>query len=558
MVKKELCLDIGEDEDPIRYVEVETAIIEKPRFKRAGIWSLDAAFSQLPQCVLKSCGSFPNIDYSRVRELIVHLEAEVPHALEDKEYLLTTNAAQDRLNPIKRNGLVGQIANTKAFGRLMKIAQLGLARDYPLPNWHSRGEHSLCLTVNSIKSLQAMEDADPAQLEERLRDDFTDETFYNHAMDRTAVFDLATDLTVCATTMHDLRTPAGGDTFKYLLNIREEDELERFLFGNYIASDYESEELLAILAERGISENHLRFVTRCVKGESSSLVGDLLSPARGDKLDHDRISYTLLDCEQAGMFWQELPTNLLPKTGSKLQEKMLYASLSSAIGTLRGDSDAVVGGFPIVDPNNGKKYFPPHVNMIDPTTDYCLKDKKLVCANPEKLAWVAAFRIWMNGLHYAGPKMLGLETELQRKLGDLMRKGIGMDLLTREKLLQFTDDQLYQELIALGDPGLSKIIHNNTRTTVGHTSFYGYATNETQIVPEPYASYPLKIKPGLDSLVKHEGKVTTLGEYVLQNPDHTANRFILSGIQQFKEMNVVIYKKPDDGDKFISLPGFIG
>jgi len=49
-----------------------------------------------------------------------------------------------------------------------------------------------------------------------------------------------------------------------------------------------------MLAERGLGEKHIKFVVDCIQGHSESLIGEMLHPLSGDKVDLDRQAYTLL------------------------------------------------------------------------------------------------------------------------------------------------------------------------------------------------------------------------------------------------------------------------
>jgi len=523
--------------------KVDRERLVRPLLARAGILDIDDLFNILPAGLKDRCGIYPDIDSGELFPLIFELTSEVARTLNAGFYSYRLPDEGHLLYPVVRGGFIHTIAETKLFQRLFGVHQLGLARYYPLPNPHSRGEHSIYLAINMMRSLQALDNKDRNVLLARLQDDFTRAGIYSPDMNDEDLLNTACDLTVLVALMHDLATPAGGDTFKYLLGLREEDELEWLIFGNNEGYQEAREELLGILSKRGLKEKHLRYVIECIQGQSDTLIGQMVSPKDRDELDFDRAAYTLLDCQAATMLNpDEVPSALFPNQLREVDNRLIFERLVSGIHALGTPFAAVLSLAPLgVRPHELYPLVP--TNILDFSEEYCLRDGMgLVCERPDKLAWVAAYRVWMTGLHYAGYQMLGLEWELQQHLITLMEQGMGTNILNRDVLLRLTDDELFQALAELNDPTLGTMIARNA-TITGASQFSGrLVRQEVENVEPNYARFPLEIKAGLDSLVADDGEMITLQQWIERHPGLLSSRALLDGINTMQDKQVVIYQ----------------
>ncbi|PIS15786.1 hypothetical protein COT62_01795, partial [Candidatus Roizmanbacteria bacterium CG09_land_8_20_14_0_10_41_9] len=301
--------------------------------------------------------------------------------------------------PITEGGLISQIAHSFLFDRLFNVRQLGPSTVYPIPTDHTRGEHSIFVTVDMVRTIQTLVNTQPYILAQTLRRDFQKGKIDVDSKNDEEIFEMATDLAVAMGMLHDIATPAGGDTFKFLLGLHEERDVTwMFSEEGRKALGKNVDEVVEILRSRGFDEHHLSYILRCIKGESDTVLGNLISTT-GDELDVDRRGYTLLDSQVSGLLDREIPDPLLP-------EPMLNESLDLTMMAL------FIINYPISQElmQIYPQYAHPPTNSLNTSEDYRLNSEgKLVCARPDKLAWIAALRIWNIGSNYAGPMMLGLE-----------------------------------------------------------------------------------------------------------------------------------------------------
>jgi len=224
MVTTERILIQHETEDVT--LEAERERLTRPLLARAGILDINDLFNIVPVELRDRCGRYPNINYLELCPLIFELTSGVVRALDTSYYSYREPDESHYLYPVIRGGFINAIAETRFFRRLFDVHQLGLARYYPLPNPQSRGEHSIYLAVNMVRCLQSLCDKDRATLVQRLQSDFIQVGLYSPGMNDDDILNTACDLTVLAAMMHDMATPAGGDTFKYLMGLDEEQEIE--------------------------------------------------------------------------------------------------------------------------------------------------------------------------------------------------------------------------------------------------------------------------------------------------------------------------------------------
>jgi len=496
----------------------------RPILFQVGILDINHAFSLLPSYVIQSCGKMPHVK----GEVLYPIIFDLRQALLDNVGMgqLSAKGYQNEhfLYPILERGILADIARTEIFSSLFGKHQLGLNRYSPLPNSHNRGEHSLYLAIEMLRTLQSLDEKDHIRLIRKLRNDFKNEGLPEPKSDEEVII-IATNLAATVAALHDLGTPAGGDTIKYVTGRKEEDVVEWFLSKKNIALRKQRDELLTVLNGYGLTPDHIRYLVRCIKEESNSLIGEMINPTRGDKLDWDRMSYTLLDLQAATLLSNEIPEVLLPKNLDRRDKDLIARKLDLGIKVIIENPSAVLG---ITGERLSDIVLLP-TNYLDCSERFHLNSEdQLVCTDPQRLSWIAAYRLWMTTHYYAGAQMLGLEWELQNRLQSLARKGVGNKLLTIDNLITKTDEELFHQFEELGDAELAKIIRKS-KTTGGTSRFVGRIVDaDSQKQAGVLKSFGLNPKIGLDTLVSWKGKTITLAKYLEQKPESEATQFIAS------------------------------
>jgi len=516
-------------------VDLPLDLLTGPIHSAAGVIDINSIFSAIPEVARNQYGQYPNLNsFSLSRFLFYELGSEVFRLAGTRELKVPGLQLTHSLFPIVEGGIIADIAHTQLFQRTLGIHQLGINSYSPLPNPHNRGEHMDYLAVNMARTLHSVYQITPDQLLATIARDLLQAGLPVPATPD-QLLHLYTDLAMVVATTHDLATPAGGDTLKYLLKLDEEADLEYLLSSNCPILKGPRRELLEVLQKHGLNSAHLDFVIACVQGKSDSLIGHMIHPPQGDHLDWDRKAYTLLDCQAATLLDAEVPESVVRISNSELDARAAQ-KLALSLQAFYGDFNAVLS----LDSD------PPSslpTTLLDESDHYFLDPQgRLVSSQPHRLAWIAVYRTWMTAHHYAGAQMLGLEWELQQKLNQLMAAGSLSEILNRDRLLTFTDHELFDHLRSTDDTELTEILARADQfgTT---TQFSGHITRQEAPPGTAYAAFPLKLKPGLDSLVFHQGKTITLKEYIASQPHSLVWLCLQQGLNWFKEGNVNIYKK---------------
>lgn len=528
------------DRDVVFRLEKER--LAQPLLLRAGIIDLNKAFEQMPKDLISRCGRFPRINGAHFFPYFHDLREETYRILDENEYRAVGYNHKHFLYPVMQGGFIAQIAETKLFRRIFGVHQLGPNRHYPLANDHNRGEHSIYLTVNLVRSLQALDEKNHHNLVSKLRLDFGNNGLIAEAVTDEHIVDLACDLLVVCGMLHDLMTPSGGDTFKYLLKMKEEDDLHRLFSEGIPSLDEEKNELMTILSARGLNDRQLSYAVDCVRGQSGSLLGEMIHPEGKDQLDWDRIAYTLLDGQTAGFLYQEIPNSLLPKKITHQSEQLVVDWLDSVLDTLGRSEISACLGIPLLCASRSTNYPVVPTNFIDPSDNWILDNQgHLICTEPRRLLMVAAIRVWMVGLHYAGFKMLGIESEIQTRLEQLMDRPDVKSILSNENVLSWDDQTLWSELGRINDEKLQAILAR--RESVAATTLFtgGLVDQSLPIDPKAFKSFPLIIKPGFESLIQYRERVITLESFMNRFPHSSISKKLLEAFNLLSNKNVVIY-----------------
>ena len=437
--------------------------------------------------------------------------------------------------PVAEGSFIDVVANTELWRRTLGIPQLGWKDNYPLENIHSRGSHQLFVATSKARVMQGLHSACPDKLVRRLRNDFTGEPFYDESMSDEEISQLATRLAVLIGMTHDIYTPAGGDMMKHIMDMDEEKDAAKLLDDG----DERVSEFISALESQGLTRQHMEFAIRCIQGASGSLVGEMIHSEKGDMLEQDRLAYTVQDLYSAGVLGPAIARDLLDDTSISHSEDAIIAAWHKTAQAL-SDSSIYVAG--VVS----SEYPRPSLSLLDVSDDYILDDSlELVCTRPDKLMWLAALRGMMSANFYQGAKLRGQEHELSLVLKRLKDSGRANAILDSSHLTMINNRQLSEELREIGDPELTVLLDDMDKI-IYPRSF------ESEIVPveadtsTEWFSFRISIKPGLDTLVAHEGEVMSLGAYAALRRDSLAVIMLEEVVETFDGKKRIIRKVPDD------------
>ena len=345
---------------------------------------------------------------------------------------------EDHRFPIFDGGMVDKIASTELFRRLSGINQINMVEWYPMRNEQTRSSHSINTTVYMLRALQSICDKDKPVLVDRLQSDFSEYGIDIQGVDDDSLVELAARLTAATGMLHDVFTPAGGDIIKRAVGMNEEEDIELLL----TSRDNRVEEVRNVLADFGVEGDLLEFVISCVKGESGSLVGDMIHPSDNTNiLDIDQIAYTLWDAKEAGII----------KEPALLRDNSVKLGTNQQSGLLEGVDWAEYILCDVQYPGAGagrlvsNELLP--LSDLDPIEGYGLSDDgRLVNERPGIVSAVIALRIFMSAELYRGTKMGGYDKDLETTLRQMIDSGGYDEILSKENLLQITTKELIEQL----------------------------------------------------------------------------------------------------------------
>lgn len=430
---------------------------------------------------------------------------------------------QNSFYPVVGGGFIAEVANTQLWRRLMEIPQLSWDDMYPIFNQHSRGSHSLYVAISMVRVLQSLHDKSPEGLLERLKIDFTREGLLTGGETDDEILKLAADMAALVGMTHDIYTPAGGDMMKNIMGLDEEADIENLLTN----SGREREaELLALIKGRGLTNEHIQYVIRCVQGRSESLIGEMIHSENGDVLEQDRLAYTIQDSFSAGILGVALPRGLSPELGS-LEEYNLINYYYEAKSLL---IDRSVLGAPGPLQLRTER---PSLSLVEVADNYILDDNlSLVCTRPDKLAWLAALRAMLSVDFYQGAKLRGQQFEFSTLVKGLLGQGKLSEVLNKETLLQINNKELAKRLRQANEPELSKMLSEMGSTFYSH-DYESRLVSDASGFDESWFKLPISLKPGLDTKVLDEGKVVSLGEYAKRKENSSAVKLLCEVLDEY-------------------------
>lgn len=204
---------------------------------------------------------------------------------------------------VERELFLGRWLEFAPVQRLRGIHQLGLNRDFPLPNSHTRFEHSAELTIRSTLQLWRlsshfreeflkMSSDYPLNLNPHLSEKERQEEQISKTVKLGAIY----------AALHDIATPAGGDTVKYIVGLDDDRDLPQVLNWNFA-------EFAQLCQKDGFDpEEVIKLFTRLAKRKEKGILGQLIHCSGGENrsFDLDSLCYTLMDAQVVlGLSWDK-------------------------------------------------------------------------------------------------------------------------------------------------------------------------------------------------------------------------------------------------------------
>jgi hypothetical protein len=217
---------------------------------------------------------------------------------------------------INEDSFIGEISRTAAFQKLLGKHQLGFNRSFPENNTHTRGSHSIRVTMSMLSAIRSAihhSEESAEYLMVRLTNDLYNEGLVSEGvlLSPSQIIDISIKLITLIGMDHDIMMPAGGVGMQIAKDIDEEKLLSEALLNRVRRNRGERTEDVIdphnvvddierfLRGIEGINvEKALEFIAKAVTGESTSFIANLLKAKGRDTLDLDRVGYTIEDYEQ--------------------------------------------------------------------------------------------------------------------------------------------------------------------------------------------------------------------------------------------------------------------
>lgn len=333
---------------------------------------------------------------------------------------------------VERESFLGKWLEFAPVKRLRGICQLGLNRDLPLPNPHTRFEHSAELAIRSTLQLRRL--SSPHFREEFLRMsshyplNFNPHPFVSQETRKDIQILQTIKLGAIYSALHDIATPAGGDTVKYIFGLDDDRDFPQVLNWNFA-------EFAQLCQEDGFDpEEAIRLFTGLAKRKDKGVLGQAIHCPGGENrsFDLDSLCYTLMDAQVAlGLSWDQPEENKktpeiireeLEATAKDLkkQQKEINQQVRDLVKpherTLR---EAFLRGLP---PNLEIFVFPKvrkpalALSDFDPFSSLALQEGRAVFTDPRRLANLWLLQDFLATNLYFSPQTLGPEVGLAATL----------------------------------------------------------------------------------------------------------------------------------------------
>lgn len=461
--------------------------------------------------------------------------------------------------PLKRGGVLAALDGTEHFQRLHGCRQLSLHDQIPAPNSHTRADHSIFLGTLINSTLSSMIRRSPEQFLARAEQDLKTADLMDEVETKADLVALTAKLGSAIAVLHDLATIAGGERIKNFLKTlgrsADEEILIKEMMFSRPGSEFYTQPFMQMnrnlrerLGQFGIFDKHLNFIFECIAGKSDSLLGNLMHP-KADSLDLDRAAYILLDNKAAGVFAQDLPSFKLPDISQYTTKDELITKLNKFRDLLANPSQMLK--------SPPQPVFP--WNTLDPSQDMFLDDKgRVVYGIPTKVLALTLAREYGFRFYYLGTMMQGIESTLGNRIEAYVKKNSGKlpEILELPYLLSHTDQELLRELSKLPDPKIQEIAGCLRDGAI--PPFFSSEYVDRKQAKAGWFNVDCKIKHGMETLVKDQGKVMTLGRYMAEHPHDPLvmqTRYMM-GYQQNGVLVITPKKHPEDVIFQPRLPGF--
>lgn len=195
---------------------------------------------------------------------------------------------------IEKESFLGRWLESAPVKRLRGVSQLGLNRYFPLPNFHTRFDHSSEVALRSVLEL--------SRLARNFREEFLKMSAdYPLGLNPQVLGKEEKDeqilkvikLGAIYAINHDVATPAGGDGVKYIFDLDDDRDLLEVIKWNF-------EEYSRLCREDGFDPDKiLALFTKLARREDEGILGQLIHRSgRKDRgFDMDSICYTLMDAQ---------------------------------------------------------------------------------------------------------------------------------------------------------------------------------------------------------------------------------------------------------------------
>ncbi|MBF8249752.1 MAG: hypothetical protein HW400_353 [Candidatus Levybacteria bacterium] len=364
---------------------------------------------------------------------------------------------------VEKESFLGRWLEFSPVKRLSGIHQLGLNRYFPLPNNHTRFDHSAEVALRTTLVLSrlardfregflALSQHYPLNLDSQLSGREREEEQINKTIRLGAIY----------AANHDVATPAGGDAVKYIVGSDENHDLPMVL-------DWHRKDFAKLCQKDGFNpEEVIEFFVKLAQRKDEGILGQLIHCSGGKDrgFDLDSICYTLIDA-QACLGLSSIQQNSrsskvipqeelaiqseLEKTASYLDKQQKELNQGAEVW-LRGYEREVRqcyelnSSFPYVDLPFLRPQRPAQsLNLEDFSLfeSLALKDGKVVFTDFQKLNNLYLLANFLAQNIYFSPTTLGSEVGLATSIE--FNRGQKLLLDTEKHYLLNTDDHSFLE-----------------------------------------------------------------------------------------------------------------
>lgn len=450
---------------------------------------------------------------------------------------------------IEKESFLGRWLEFAPVRRLRGVHQLGLNRCFPLPNNHTRFDHSAEVALRTTLVLS------------RLARDFQEEFL---ALSQSYPLNLNPQLSgkereneqivktiklgAIYAASHDIATPAGGDGIKYIVGLDDDRDFPMVL-------SCRREDFTRLCQEDGFNpEDVAELFVQLAQRKEKGILGQLIHCSGGDSgredrgFDLDSICYTLMDAQSClGLSRRQQDSRspeVIPQEGFVIQtelertgsylDKQQGELNQRALGWLRAHEGELRQcyqydlPYPYIDFPLFRPQRPPQsLNMEDFScfNSLALQDGKVVLTDPQKLNNLFLLADFLARYVYFSPACLGPELSLAANI-EFEREKTSFSEKEKHYLLTVDDHSFlenlkenspnwvywFSDLASLGWEGSNLARGNNRQISFRETSPFG--------IEQDYLNKLLTIKKipsRLATLLLASGEIKVLEEVFPQS-----------------------------------------